>query len=77
MQTIRPVTYEEATARFRTVNTVSGFAEALMAHCDEGDPARDEAALACIALDEGRGDPENVRSLFIAALRAAGVFVRD
>lgn len=77
MQTIRPVTYEEADARFRTVNTASGIAAALMAHCDERDPARQAAARACVAFAEGAGDPEDLRALFIAALEAAGVFVRE
>lgn len=77
MQTIRPVTYEEADARFRTVNTAAGIAAALMAHCDEGDPARQAAARACVALSAGKGDPEETRALFIAALEAAGVFVRE
>lgn len=77
MQTIRPVTYEEADARFRTVNTASGIAAALMAHCNESDPERQAAARACIALSAGKGDPEEVRALFVRALGAAGVFVRE
>src|SRR5690606_10879002 len=77
MQTIRPVTYEETDARYRTVNTLTGMAAALMAHCNERDPARQAAARACIALSAGKGDPEETRALFVRALEAAGVFVRS
>lgn len=77
MRTIRPVTYEDAPAVYRTAHTAQDMAEALMAHCDEDDPARRDAAVACVELSEGRGDPEEVRELFVAALEAAGVFVRS
>ncbi|MFC3568426.1 DUF982 domain-containing protein [Paracoccus simplex] len=76
-KTIRPVTFEEGIGRFRTVNNARGMGEALLAHCDQGDPEYQIAALACLGLESGAADPEQARADFIAALTAAGVYVRD
>ena len=75
--TIRPVTYEEDVGKFRTVTDAGGIGTALLIYCDADDPAYQRAAEGCLALDKGTADPELVRSDFIAALEAAGVFVRD
>lgn len=75
--TIRPVTYAETSNRYRVVTDVDGMGRALMMHCDPGEPSYQRAAASCIALGEGQGDPEQARADFIAALRAAGVFVRE
>ena len=74
--TIRPVTYEEHTGKFRTVTDARGIGTALMMYCDPDDPAYQRAAEACLDLEGGSADAEQVRSDFIAALEAAGVFVR-
>lgn len=75
--TIRPVTYEEHAGKFRTVTDARGIGTALMMYCDPDDPAYQRAAEACLDLEGGSADAEQVRSDFIAALGAAGVFVRD
>ncbi len=75
--TIRPVTFEEGIGRFRTVNDARAMGEALLAHCDQGDPDYQMAALACLGLGNGTIDPEHARADFVAALAAAGVFIRD
>ena len=75
--TIRPVTYEEHAGKFRTVTDAGGIGTALMMYCDPDDPAYQRAAEACLELEGGSADAEQVRSDFIAALEAAGVFVRD
>jgi len=75
--TIKPVTFEEGIGKFRTVNDARGMGEALLAHCDQGDPDYQMAALACLGLDNGTVGPDQARADFIAALTAAGVFIRD
>lgn len=75
--TIRPLTYEEDVGKLRTVTDAGGIGTALLIYCDADDPAYQRAAEGCLALDKGTADPERVRSDFIAALEAAGVFVRD
>lgn len=76
-KTIRPVTYEEDIGRFRTVTDARGMGAALLAHCDQGDPHYQMAALACVGLENGATDPERARADFVAALTAAGVFIRE
>ncbi|WP_435171573.1 hypothetical protein [Falsirhodobacter sp. 1013] len=51
--------------------------KALIEHCDQADPDYLAAAKSCIALAEGQGDAELVRTAFIRAMTTAGVFVRE
>ena len=50
---------------------------ALLAHCEPGDPHFQKAAVACLTLESGETAPEQARADFVAALKAAGVFVRE
>lgn len=76
-KTIRPVTYEDDIGKFRTVTDARGMGAALLAHCDQSDPDYQMAVLACLGLDRCTVDPERARADFIAALTAAGVFIRE
>ncbi|MBD9528364.1 DUF982 domain-containing protein [Paracoccus sp. PAR01] len=73
---IRPVSFEERPATYRIVDDAAGMGRALLAHCDFEDPAYQVAAEAVLALNNGEIDPEAAREAFVAALTAAGVFVR-
>lgn len=54
-----------------------GMGKALIQHCDQTDPDYLNAAKSCLDFAEGRKNPELVRADFVAALEAAGVFVRE
>lgn len=75
--TIRPVSYEQKIGTFRVVTDARGIGAALLAHCDPADPTYQAAAASCLALDSSEADPEQARADFVAALTAAGVFVRE
>lgn len=75
--TIRPVSYEEKIGTFRIVTDARGIGAALLAHCDPNDPAYRAAAASCLALESGETGPDRARADFVAALKAAGLFVRD
>ncbi|MGA0615975.1 hypothetical protein [Paracoccus sp. KR1-242] len=74
--TIRPVSYEERVGSFRIVNDADGMGKALIEYCDPGSVTFNLAAQALLDLSADRGDPEDARDAFIAALEDAGVFVR-
>ena len=76
-RTIRPVTFQETNSRYRTVNDAYGMGKALIQHYDQTDPDYLNAAKSCLDFAEGRKNPELVRADFVAALEAAGVFVRE
>lgn len=75
--TIRPVSYEEKVGIFRVVTDAKGMGAALLAHCEPSDPHFQKAAIACLTLESGETGPEQARADFVAALKAAGIFVRD
>ncbi|MFG6083938.1 DUF982 domain-containing protein [Paracoccus litorisediminis] len=73
---IRPVSFEERPATYRIVNDAAGMGRALLTHCEFDHPTCRVAAEAVLALQKGEMDPEVARKAFVAALTAAGVFVR-
>lgn len=75
--TIRPVSFEERIGTFRVVTDAKGMGAALLTHCEPSDPYFQKAAVACLALESGDTEPEQARADFLAALKAAGLFVRD
>lgn len=75
--TIRPVSYEQKIGTFRVVTDARGIGAALLAHCDPADPTYQAAAASCLALDSSEADPEQARADFVAAMKAAGVYVRE
>ncbi len=77
MAIIRPVTYAETDSRYRTVTDARGMGMALLTHCNPQDQAYITAAEAVLGLEEGAVEPEVAREAFVAALRKAGVFVRE